>query len=150
MELNCSKELEKGLPLESNSLDVMTGTPTGNANCNLFLILLRTFSLKSCIGGLVKDRESDIAVMSGFQVMVACLLIFVNSVTTANYISNTNEVMMSNQNLRKITTYIFDVFFFINGTFLCNLFYKTAIKTKWKVFEQLFHYVVMISVKICR
>lgn len=128
----------------------MTGTPTGKTDCSLVIVILRTFSFKSSITGLIKDSETDLSVMSGLQVLVAVSLIFINSATTANYLSNTNEIIMTNRDLRKVTNYIFDIFFFVNGALLCNLFYKTAIKTKWKVFEQLFHYVVMISIKICR
>lgn len=150
-EARYSKNFEKlQASLKSTSLDVMAGTPTANTDCSLVVVILRTFSIKSNFFGLIKDVDEDITVMSGLQVFVAFSLIFVNSVTTANYISNTNDIMMTNGNIRKVTNYIFDIFFFYNGVILCNLFYKTAIKTKWKVFEQLFHYVVMISMKICR
>lgn len=151
IEANYSKKFEKfHTSMKSTSMDVMAGTPNGNTDCSLIVVILRTFSLSSSILALLKESERDVTIMSGLQVLVAFSLIFVNSATTANYLSNTNEIMMSNGNLRKITNYIFDIFFFYNGVFLCNLFYKTAIKTKWKVFEQLFHYVVMISIKICR
>lgn len=151
VETKYNKSFEKlHTSLKSTSLDVMTGTPTSNTDCSLVVVILRTFSIRSSVTGLFKDYDKDLTVMSGLQVFVAFSLIFVNSVTTSNYLSNTNDIMMTNGNLRKITNYIFDIFFFSNGVILCNLFYKTAIKTKWKVFEQLFHYVVMISMKICR
>ncbi|XP_037917555.1 uncharacterized protein LOC119655646 [Hermetia illucens] len=100
------------------------------------------------------QSEWELSAIRGLQVVCTISIIIAYTCSMMEYISN-NRYTVSELTtkllsfVKRNSTYLIDMFFFLSGSNLTYLYFKTSYQGKCRVLEQIIHFTAMITYKVC-
>ncbi|XP_055915180.1 nose resistant to fluoxetine protein 6-like [Eupeodes corollae] len=119
---------------------------------NFIQILNKAISFRNIAFELLKRENDSQQSMRGVMAILTIVLIYINTCSEINFISNNRNDFLGDTTsfqtfIQNHATYLFDVYFFISGSFLTYEFFKKIPHGSWNVFEQLVHLMTMFADK---